>query len=423
MWNQTLRKCGFTGISIDLPDYEDPFKTMNVLVSSVDGFTKSEVANADADAENGLIERFYPMNPPTGLHADTGTDASSVVLIDCIEKPFFAELTTWLVETGIRCIVVAKSTPTQDNEFDESILLHLENLRRLGVSVSMIWEPLSTTNESKFSMQLRATLSPGVKAVLFGRGGVDMEMEGLHLAAQRIFSKDWNPEKMIILTSVDESIFNEPTEKSTLARRVADSWAARGTLAGLLSMFQREPDFDELVPSLEFLFSRTKASAFDSAPIEAPRAKLITYGLTPAITSSLLGETDTDVSSQTREKFSVILQTAAAQATSNGAKIANGEAVTPVAAAIARFSSIPAEDADSRRGAATDAVAEVLAELLFIPKEQINIQANLTAMGIDSLIASELRTQIGKLFGKDVSTGWVLSGEVKAEDIVEVVLE
>lgn len=43
-------------------------------------------------------------------------------------------------------------------------------------------------------------------------------------------------------------------------------------------------------------------------------------------------------------------------------------------------------------------------------------------MGIESLVTSDLRIQIGKLFGKDVLTEW-LSGEVKARDIVEVVPE
>ncbi|KAK9388478.1 hypothetical protein V1515DRAFT_585262 [Lipomyces mesembrius] len=78
--------------------------------------------------------------------------------------------------------------------------------------------------------------------------------------------------------------------------------------------------------------------------------------------------------------------------------LAPGEATTLTAAAMARFRSIPAEDADTRRNAATDAVAELLAELLFIPKEQISMQANLTLIGIDSLIASELRKQAYVLF-------------------------
>ena len=400
-----------------------------MLVSSVsDGSMKGEAAGAAA--ENGSIERFYPLTSSTpsenaGFHSGAGADANSVVLIDCINEPFFADLTTWLVEMGIRGIVVAKSTSTststQDNGIDESVLFHLESLRKLGVAVSVVWEPLSTTHENRFSMQLRATLSQGVKAVVFGREEVDMDMEDLHQVAQRVFSGHWAPEIVLIFTSTDESIFSQPTESSsTHAHSVADLWATKGPSAGLLSTFQSQPDFNELVPALEALFSSTKASA--SASVEPSRAKFITYGLSPAITYSLLQEKETEISSQTRDKFSIILQTAAAHAQSNGTNMPNGEATTPTAAAMARFCSIPAENADARRNAATDAVAEVLAELLFIPKEQINMQANLTVIGIDSLIASELRKQVGELFEKDVSTGWVLSGEVKAGDIVDLVL-
>jgi acyl carrier protein len=101
----------------------------------------------------------------------------------------------------------------------------------------------------------------------------------------------------------------------------------------------------------------------------------------------------------------------------------NGQAATPTSTAIAKFRSIPVENADGRRNAAADAVAEVLAELLFIPKEQISMQASLARIGIDSLIASELRKEVDELFDKEISTGWLLSGEVKVADIVDVVLE
>lgn len=64
--------------------------------------------------------------------------------------------------------------------------------------------------------------------------------------------------------------------------------------------------------------------------------------------------------------------------------------------AIARFRSIPVKDVGGRRNAGEDTVAEVLAELLFIPKEQISIHAGLARIRIDSLIASELRKQVDK---------------------------
>jgi hypothetical protein len=47
----------------------------------------------------------------------------------------------------------------------------------------------------------------------------------------------------------------------------------------------------------------------------------------------------------------------------------------------------------------------------------------LAQIRIDSLIASELRKQVDKVFEKDISTGWLLSGEVNVADIVNIVLE
>ncbi|KAL2811544.1 hypothetical protein BDW59DRAFT_168002 [Aspergillus cavernicola] len=123
-------------------------------------------------------------------------------------------------------------------------------------------------------------------------------------------------------------------------------------------------------------------------------------------------KTETEIPPQTHDIFSIVLQTAAVRAQSNNQNTTGGTAaLTPTAAAMARFRSIPAGDGDARRAAATDAVAE----------------ADLTRIGIDSLIASELHKQVGELFGASVltgvSTGWVLSGEVAGGDIGDLGLK
>lgn len=395
---------------------------MNVLVSSVADDSKNGQATS---ADKALIERFYPMTPSkhieiASLNAQSYSD--SVVLIDCIDEPFFADLTTWLVEMGIRGIIIARSlsTSTEDDLIDGSILLHLESLRQLGIAVSVVWEPLLSVHQNRVSMQLRATLSPPVKAAIFGRPDAGIVMEDLHGVAQRVFSGRWAPEKVLIITSADASFFSLPASRSEQAQRIADSWAKQGPASSLLTIFQDQPTFDDLIPGLEALFCNSNALASDS--LELRCAQIIVSGLSPANASTFIHERQTEVPPQTLDKFAIILQTAAAQAQLASANTTNGQAETPTTIAIAKFRSTPVEDANGRHNAAADAVAEVLAELLFVPKEQISMQAGLARIGIDSLIASELRKQVGELFEKEISTGWLLSGEVKVADIVDVVL-
>lgn len=396
-----------------------------MLVSSVaDDSMNGQAASSDPD--KGLIERFYPMTPSKHIETvslNAESNSNSVVLIDCIDEPFFADLTTWLVEMGIRGIIIARSlsVSTNDGLIDGSVLLHLESLRQLGIAVSVVWEPLSIQHQNRLSMQLRATLSPRVKAVIFGRPEAGIVMEDLHVVAQHVFSGRWAPEKVLIITSADESFFSQPASRSEQAQRIADSWAKQGPASSLLTLFQDQPIFDDLIPGIEGLFCNSNALASDS--LELRCAQSIVSGLSPANASTRIHERQTEVPSQTLDKFAIILQTAAAQAQFASANTTNGQAATPTSTAVAKFRSIPVEDADKRRNSAADAVAEVLAELLFIPKEQISMQASLARIGIDSLIASELRKQVDELFEKRISTGWLLSGEVKVADIVDVVLE
>jgi acyl carrier protein len=396
---------------------------MNVLVSSVsDDSMNGHAANPD----KGLIKRFYPMTPSKDMEnasLNAKSYSNSVVLIDCIDEPFFADLTTWLVGMGIRGIIIARSlsTTTEDSLMDESILLHLESLRQLGIAVSVVWEPLSTVHENRVSMQLRATLSPSVNAVIFGRLDDGILTKELHHVAQRVFSGRWAPEKVLIVASADANFFSVPANRSEHAQRIADSWAKQGPISSLLTIFQDQPTFDDLIPGIEAVFCNSSAPVADS--LQRRCAQSIVCGLSPTKASTLMHEQQTEVPPQTLDKFAIILQTAAAQAQSASANMTNGQAATPTSTAIAKFRSIPVENADGRRNAAADAVAEVLAELLFIPKEQISMQASLARIGIDSLIASELRKEVDELFDKEISTGWLLSGEVKVADIVDVVLE
>lgn len=56
---------------------------------------------------------------------------------------------------GIHSVTLA-GTSSRDG-MDESALLHLESLHRLGVAVFVVWEPLSTAHKDRFTLQLRAS--------------------------------------------------------------------------------------------------------------------------------------------------------------------------------------------------------------------------------------------------------------------------
>ena len=139
-------------------------------------------------------------------------------------------------------------------------------------------------------------------------------MEDLHGPAQHAFSGRWAPEKVLIITSADVSFFSLPANRSEQAQRIADSWAKQGLASILLTMFQDQPIFDDLIPGIEGLFCNSNAPVSDS--LELRCAQSIVSGLSPAKASSLIQGRQTEVSPQTLDKFAIILQTAAAQASS-----------------------------------------------------------------------------------------------------------
>lgn len=51
---------------------------------------------------------------------------------------------------------VTRAGTSSRDSMDESALLHLESLHRLGVAVSVGWGPLSTAHRDRFTLQLRA---------------------------------------------------------------------------------------------------------------------------------------------------------------------------------------------------------------------------------------------------------------------------
>lgn len=172
--------------------------------------------------------------------------------------------------------------------------------------------------------------------------------------------------------------------------------------------------FDHLVPAATALFT--------SDDQNETRAKFFVHGIPHLQDMALLADKGLASRFESDERFSILLQEAQTKAKSQSID-ANGENATPQAAAVARFQSTPPDQQSERRTAAVDAVAELLAELLFIPREQINVQDKLTRSGIDSLVASELRKQLTQCFGINVSTGWLLGGDVTPMDIVEALVK
>lgn len=252
-------------------------------------------------------------------------------------------------------------------------------------------------------------------------------MSAIHETAQRIFTGSLLPEKVFIFTNF-EGLLSDPSHAEGVAhtaiRDISESWVRMGALTGLFGMGGKEDgqghpntlmtSFDYLVPAVTALLSSNQTNS--------TRAKFFAYG-----THDMALLADTGLASPSRllegdERFSIFLQEVQTKAKLQG-KDAKGENATSLGTAIARFQSTPPDQPSARRTAAVDSVAELLAELLFIPREQVNMEDKLTRSVIDSLVASELRKQLTQYLGINLSTGWILGGDVIPMDIVEVLLK
>lgn len=235
-----------------------------------------------------------------------------------------------------------------------------------------------------------------------------------HTTAQRIFTGNLLPEKVLIFTP-SEGIFADPNQLDALAHNavldMAQSWVDLGASANVFGMGNdihtdsMMNAFDYVVPAATRIFASHDRAAHPSFISHMHDIASLTE---KAPTSRL--END--------ERFSVLLQEAQAKANAQSLD-ASDEKSTPLASAVAKFQSTSSDNQDTRRSAAVDAVAELLAELLFIPREQVNMQDKLIKTGIDSLVASELRKQLSQYFGADISTGWLLGGDITSMDIVD----
>ncbi|KAK2764912.1 Type I Iterative PKS [Arachnomyces sp. PD_36] len=452
-WSQILKRSGFTSPQLNLPDYEDPFRTMNVLVSTVTSgpetierfypVTSRSLVNGKKPLVSGTLAQKPLTNGLTnGIngHKPNGVvngscEAQPIVLVDCLKDALFPDLTIWLTEMGTRSLILASSDDSQRETDNQLELAHIERLRSLGVDVYAMQATLSVAKEKDFAAELDM-VTPHVKGVIFRndvtnarkQSGMATSIVATHQAAQRIFSESLLPEKVFIFTN-SEGLLADPHHAEGAAhiaiRDIAESWVGMGALTGLFGTGGKEDaqghsttlmsSFDHLVPALTSLFTSNDQS-------NNTRAKFFVYGMH----DMALHTDDTELSSPFRllrsdERFSVLLQEVQTKAKLQGTGT-QGENATSLVTAVARFQSTPPDQANARRTAAVDAIAELLAELLFIPREEVNMEAKLTHSGIDSLVASELRKQLTQHLGINLSTGWLLGGDITPMDIVGVLL-
>lgn len=155
-WNQVLKRSGFTSPELNLPDYEDPFRTMNVLVSTatkgpetIERFypvTLSSFAKSHENKSSGsdAVERQSPLTNGVNGHMSNGIvngsrepqiDSKPIILVDWLEDPFFPDMTIWLTEMGIRRLILVSSDSGLVEADHEQVLTHVVKLRNLGVDV------------------------------------------------------------------------------------------------------------------------------------------------------------------------------------------------------------------------------------------------------------------------------------------------
>lgn len=241
----------------------------------------------------------------------------------------------------------------------------------------------------------------------------------MHQIAQRIFTGTLLPEKVLIFTH-SEAIFADPhNAEGALHSAVVDmaqSWVSRGSLTGLFGI-GKAINSDSMMNSFDYIVPAATGLLTSNGHME-PRPKFFACEIPHLYDMELLTGKGSISFLENDERFSVLIQEAQAKAKLQSNDASNG-ILTPLATAVAKFQSTPSDQQSARHAAAVDAIGELLADLLFIPREQVNMQDKLTKTGIDSLVASELRKQLAQYFEMDISTGWLLGGDVTSMDIVE----
>ena len=413
---------------------------MNVLVS-----TKSDeptsVPKKATSADS--IERFYPLDNSSEseetqdktLSKATEATRKPFVLVDWAQDPYFLDLALWLAGSGIQSLIIGSSTKEQKPKKSD-----IETLEAIGLKVHVLPEPLISGDDSKFSLQL-STITPYVEGLILNEvrhshpslifTATNITCQGpqttadlaqkKHTSLQQIFAGPMLPSTVVILSSSvglladsaqDESKYHAATQS------IADSWAKMRTSANILYVEKEGANnsaatvaptsFDDLVSTLDPILAAGKSTS--------QQAKSYIFGASaPEAVEELKSRLEGD------ERFSIILHSAEAKARARSGG-ADGDDDTAKAAALAKFQGTDAGDKDAQSGAAVEVVAEILAELLFMPREQVNVEDRLEQNGIDSLVASELRTQLKDCFGADLSNQWLLSGDVTVVDVVNKIL-
>lgn len=152
-------------------------------------FAQNKSSGYDTDEQQSPANGISGINGINGINVINGTNgingesnripdrpravwisSDPVVLVDWVEDVFFLDVTIWLVEMGIRNLILVSSDHDREQYAadHELMLTHIEKLRNIGVDVHVMQVTLSVANEKDFATEM-GMITPRVKGVIFNK--------------------------------------------------------------------------------------------------------------------------------------------------------------------------------------------------------------------------------------------------------------
>lgn len=424
--------------AISSPATKSVYGTSN---GSVNGSSVALTGSIQRRAETN-VERYYPFEvkdmqlplPTTSSNEATillgddlptlGTEA--VVLVDFYDESLVLSLAIWMVHTGASSVILVQSTKSSLRSTRSIMMKIAAQLQHIGIVAYVLPDTLGSTSPTDMVEQVECVAS-GIKAVIFSAAMEDVRQNprlfidpkpltvlisakdaNLHRFAQAVFARILLPKRVSIFATTSDlhaSSFDSVAS-------IAGDWIQLGTSVSIIGHSMQEPSFDDLVPFFEREFLDKS-----EAPTTGPRIYVGPFSWNNIV------KTDHGSNPLTKQNLPslAILQQMKDDMEYNPDRSSEQDS-TPRAKAQDKFRQCDETHTNERCIAATEVAAEVLAELLFIPRQQLRLDESLTKTGIDSLVASEFRTQVEAFFGKPVSTRLLLDVDTTLEHVGRVLV-
>ncbi|KZF24488.1 hypothetical protein L228DRAFT_218919 [Xylona heveae TC161] len=358
----------------------------------------------------------------------------SYILIGCLESHLGREIGMWLAEKGAKDLVFI-SQPQTVSTHASGIDDYSKQLADLGVSLSFVESSMTKPNDVDL---LKVKFRKSIGGIIQGPANLEDEsLDGLdHAQYQKAFRsqsyqlrrlhelvKEGPPPRFITLLGSIKSVLGDSGLTlnpliDTLRESIARQWRSQGFNARFIALgpVQEEGDNAEVglaTRPIDEVLELLEAAIVDGIPDKANESEefealaepsSLLLGLDPS-KAKLPVESDTDAGEDVpwSQNIAVSAMIRALQSSSENAEqstesVPVGEVLSTIDKNDQRYVEV-----------AMDAIVDTMAKLLFVAREQISVKKALASYGLDSMIASQLRTFFAASFGLNVALNELMS--------------